>query len=91
MGMTNYEDLPEVQAHFAEHDRKRAAAEIEIRHTGLLRWEWRFYFGRQVVGRYLAQWVEHETGTALTRRRARRAAVRQMKRLNRQYGPWEAV
>lgn len=88
MALDDYISSSEYQAHKAEHWRKRQAAEVEVRHRGLLQWEWRFYFGRYVTSPQSVHWREYEHGVALTGRGARRAATRRLKFLHTSDQPW---
>lgn len=84
-----YGDLPEVQAYLAEHERKREAADVEIRRVAALHWDWRFYHGRYVSRPGIVKWQAYEGGRAFTGRGAKRAARRRLRNL-RAVSPWKA-
>lgn len=87
--VTPYSELPEVQAHIAEHYRKRDNTAVEVRQVGSLHWEWRFYFGRYLVYANGVRWADYETGGAyLTEGGARRAATRHLKSIRTPRRQW---
>ena len=78
-------------ASIKDHVQRRAQATVEVRKTGFLRWEWRFYWGRYKRVPGWERWYDYEEGHAFTRQGALFAAARQLTKVQLADAQWQTI